>query len=106
MIGNLHQEFEAAFLLQFSSKADGGSAQVCGIPAVRFDFIFEKPLHALSMLGGTPVLQRAADLCGDLRRRCRPRRCRASFQTASRDVAFHFAEVEATLKYLSYSHSR
>lgn len=52
MIGDLDQEVEPLFLPYFPSKTDSGAAQVSGIPASRFGFIFEEPLHAHSMLGG------------------------------------------------------
>src|SRR5580692_1443673 len=64
-IGNLDQEIEPAFFPYFSAKTDGGTAQVCRIPAVRFDLVFEEPLHAGGVLGGTAVFERASNVGGD-----------------------------------------
>ena len=65
LIGDLDQEIESVFFSHLAAKTYSGAAQVRRIPAVRFDFIFEEPLHAGSVLCGAAVVQDAAKLSGD-----------------------------------------
>src|SRR5271170_1992133 len=64
-IGDLDQEIEPVLFSHLPAKTDSGAAQVCRVPAVRLDFIFEEPLRACGMLGGATVFQKAADLGSD-----------------------------------------
>lgn len=66
MIGDLDEKIEPALFSKFSSKADGRAAQVGCIPAMRFDFIFEKPLHAGGVFNGPTIFERTANLGSDL----------------------------------------
>ena len=67
MIGNVNQKIEPVFFSYFATKTHGGAAQIGRIPAVRFDFIFEEPLHTRGVFGGATVFQRVANLGGNLR---------------------------------------
>src|SRR5271170_5204340 len=64
-IGDLDQKIEPALFSHFPAKTDSGAAQIWRVPAVRFDFIFEEPLHARGMLGRAAVFQYAANVSGD-----------------------------------------
>ena len=63
-IGNLDQEIEPVFFPYFPTRADSGTAQVCRIPAMRFNLIFEEPSNARGVFGRTSVFERAANLGG------------------------------------------
>jgi hypothetical protein len=58
-VGNLNKELETALFENFAAILSRKSPQVRRVPAVRFDVLFEEPLHALGMLGGT-VARRTA----------------------------------------------
>ena len=65
LIGNLNQKIEPLFFSHFPPETHGCTPQVRRIPSVRFDFVFEKPLHTRGMHGRTAVSQCTADLGGD-----------------------------------------
>ena len=48
------------------AKAHRNLAQFGGIPAARFDLLFEKPLHFFGVRRGAAILEHAANVRGDV----------------------------------------
>ena len=66
-IGDAHEEGKAGFFQNGARISTSQPPQVRRIPAMRFDFFFEEPLHACRVLGGSVTAQNAADFCCDMR---------------------------------------
>src|ERR1700722_10538301 len=71
LVRNLHQKVQSELLSDFPTRVSRCPAQISRIPPMRFDFIFEKPLHAGGVLGGAAVFQLTANLRGNCSRRAR-----------------------------------
>src|SRR4029077_19412401 len=69
LIRTLAQKIETVFFWILPPKADGSAAQIRRVPATRFDFLLEEPLHPLRVLG------RAAPFQGSPNLRCDHRGC-------------------------------
>src|SRR5690242_12939659 len=68
LVGNLNEELETLFLEDFGAHFAGEAPQCCRIPAVRFNVLFEKPLHTFCVLGGASAFEGGTEICGDFAR--------------------------------------
>src|ERR1700733_8176530 len=74
MICDFNQKIEPTIFFQLAAKAHAGAAQVRGVPSVRFNFVFEKPLHAGGVFRRSALSQGATHLRRNIRRcACDPR---------------------------------